>query len=95
MSYMCNLKNKMNVHKKTETDLQIQKTFQQIQWREGKRIKIEVCDQDIQTAAAAAKSHQQCQTRYNPIDGSPTTMFKIDIQQEYIARHRNIAIILQ
>ena len=61
MTHMCNLKNKMNVHKKTETDLQIQKTFQQIQWREGKRIKIEVWDQDIQTAAAAAaaKSHQQ------------------------------------
>ena len=63
MTHMCNLKNKMNVRKKTETDLQIQKTFQQIQWREGKRIKIEVWDQDIQTAAAAAaaaaKSHQQ------------------------------------
>jgi len=27
MTHMCNLKNKMNVRKKTETDLQIQKTF--------------------------------------------------------------------
>ena len=26
----------MNLHKKTEIDLQIQKTFQQIQWRERK-----------------------------------------------------------